>query len=74
MFTFTFGSRSMNIILTTLAAQNTDTTAFQKTGTLYILRLSMKMDVSAALKLILSNTVNPCLTSPWIQGTHLLLL
>jgi hypothetical protein len=51
------------------AAQNTDATAFQHTGTLYVLWLSMKMDVSTALKLILSKMVNPCLTSPWIQGT-----
>jgi hypothetical protein len=36
--------------------------------------LSMKMDVSTALKLILSKMVNPCLPSPWIQGTGLLLL
>ena len=74
MFTFTFGSQSMNTILTP-AAQNMDATAFQNTGTLYILWLSMKMDVSTALQLILSKMVNSCLTTlPRIQGTCLLLL
>jgi len=59
----------------TPAAQNTDATAFKHTGTLYILWLSMKMDVSTALKLISSKIVKPRLTmSPWIEGTHLLLL
>ena len=75
MFTFTFGYQSMNTILTTPAAYNIDATAFQHTGTLYILWLSMKMDVSTALELILSKMLNPCLTmSPRIQGTRLLLL
>jgi len=63
MFTFTFGSHSMSTMLMTPAAQNTDATAFQHTGTLYILWLSMKMDVSTALQLILSKMVNPCLKS-----------
>ena len=68
MFAFTFGSQSMNTILKTPAAYNIDATAFQHTGTLYILWLSMKMNVSTALKLILSKMVKPCLTtSPWIQ-------
>ena len=58
----------------TIAAQNIDARVFQHTVTLYSLWLSMKMDVSTALKLILSKMVNPCLTSPQIQGTHLLLL
>jgi len=41
----------------------------------YILLLSMKVDVSNALKLIFRKIVSPCLTmSPWIQGTHLFLL
>jgi len=66
---FTFGSQSMNLILMTSAACNTDATAFQHTGTLYILWFSMKMDVSTALQFILSKMVNPHLTSPWIQGT-----
>ena len=71
MFTFSVGSQSMNSMLITPAAQNSDATDWQHTGTLCILWLSMKMNVSTALKLILSNTVNPCLTmSPWIQGTH----
>jgi len=75
MFTFTFGSQSLNTILTTPAAYNIDATAFQHTGTLYILWFSMKMDVFTALELILSKMVNPCLTtSPQIQGTHLLFL
>jgi len=75
MFTFTFGFQSMNTIVKTPAAHNIDATAFQHTGTLYILWLSMKMDVSAALQFILSKMVNPCLTtSPRIQGTHVLLL
>jgi hypothetical protein len=57
------------------AVQNTDAKAFQLTGTLYILWLSMVMEVSTALQLILSKMVNPCLTmSPQIQGAHLLLL
>ena len=56
----------------TPAAQHTDATAFKHTGTLYILWLSMKMDVYTALKLILSKMVSPCFTSPQIQGTHLL--
>jgi len=59
----------MNTMLTTPTLYNTDATAFQHIGTLYILWLSMKMDVSTALKLIFSKIVNPCLTmSPWIQG------
>ena len=75
MFTFSVGSQSMNTMLITPAAQNTDATAFQLTGILYNLWLSMKMDVSNALKLILSKIVNPCLTmSPWIQGAYLFLL
>jgi hypothetical protein len=49
MFTFAFGSQSMNTMLMVPAAQNTDATAFQHTGTLYILWLSVKMDVSTAL-------------------------
>ena len=69
MFTFSVGSQSISTMLLTAAAQNTDATAFQHTDTLYIMWLSMKMDVSTALKLILSKMVNPCLTmSPWIQG------
>jgi len=75
MFTFSVGSQSMSTMLLTPAAQNTDATAFHHTGTLYIMWLSMKMDVSTALELILSKIVNPCLTmSPWIQVTHLFLL
>jgi GH43 family beta-xylosidase len=75
MLTFTFGSQSMNTILTTPAAENIDATFLQHNGTLYILCLSMKMDVSTALQLILSKMVNPCpTTSSWIQETHLLLL
>jgi len=58
-----------------VTAQNTDATAFQHTGTLYSLWLSMKMDVSTVLQLILSKMVNPCLTvSSQLQGTRLLLL
>jgi len=65
----------MNTILMTPAAYNTDATAFQHTGTLHILWLSMKMDVSTAIQLILSKMLNPRLTtSPWIQGASLLLL
>ena len=45
-----FGSHSTNTMPMTPAAQNTEATAFQHTGTLYILWFSMKMDVSAALK------------------------
>jgi len=75
MFLFTFGSQSMNTILTTPAECNIDATAFQHTGTFYILWLAMNMDVSTALQLILSKMVNPCLTtSRRIQGTRLLLL
>jgi len=66
---FTFGSQSKNIILSTPAAYNTDATAFQHTGTLYIVWFSMKMDVSTALQFILSKMVNPYITSPWIQET-----
>jgi len=74
LYTFTFGSQSINTILTP-AAQNMDATAFHHTGTLYILWLSTKMDVSTALQLILSKMVNPYLTTlPRIQGTCLLLL
>ena len=62
MFTSSVGSQSMNTMLITPAAQNTDATAFQLTGILYNLWLSMKMDISNALKLILSKIVNPCLT------------
>ena len=52
----------------TPTTQITDDTAFKHTGTLHILWLSMKMDVSTALKLISSKMVKPCLTiSPWIQ-------
>jgi len=36
MFTFAFGSQSMNTILMTPAAQNKDETAFQHTGTLIL--------------------------------------
>jgi len=53
-FTFTLWSQSTNTILTTPAAYNIDATAFQHTGTFYILWLSMKTDVSTALQLILS--------------------
>jgi len=75
MFTFSVGSQSLNTLPMTPAAQNTDATDWQHTDTLYIMWLSMKMDVSTALKLILSKMVNPCLTmSPWIQVTHLFLL
>ena len=75
MFTFSVGSQNMNTMLMTPTAQNTDATAFQLTGTLYILWLSMKMNVSTALKLIFSKMVILCLTmSPWIRGTHLFLL
>jgi len=75
MFTFSVGSQSVNTLLITPAAQTTDATAFQLTGTLYILWLSMKVDVSNAFKLILSKIVNPCLTmSPWIQEAHFFLL
>jgi len=64
-----------HVRMMTPAALITDDTAFKHTGTLHILWLSMKMDVSTVLKLISSKTVKPCLTmSPWIQGTHLLLL
>jgi GH43 family beta-xylosidase len=59
----------------TPAAQITDATAFKHTGTLYILWVSMKMDVSTALKLILSKMAKPSLImSPWIHGIHMLLL
>jgi len=61
-------------MLLTPALKNTVATTFQLTGTIYILWLSMKMDVSTALKLNLSKMVNSCLTSPRIQGTLLLLL
>jgi len=62
----------MNTKLMTPAALNTDATAFQDTDTLHILWLSMRVDVSYALKLILSKMMNPCLTtSPRIQGTCL---
>jgi len=61
MFTFNVGSQSMNTLLMIPTPQNRDTTAFQHTGTLYISWLSMRMDVSTALKLILSKMVNPCL-------------
>ena len=62
-----------HICMVTPAAQITDDTAFKHNGTLYILWLSMKMDVYTALKLILSKMAKPCLTmSPLIQGTHLL--
>jgi len=65
----------MNTIPKTPAAYNIDATAFQHTGTLYILWFSMKKDASNGLQLILSKMVNPCLTmSPRIQGTHLFLL
>jgi len=74
MFTFTFGSQIMNTILMAPVPYNINATAFQHTGTLYILWLSMKMDVSMALQLILSKMVNPCLKSPQNQGTCLLLL
>jgi len=53
----------------TPAAYNTDATAFQHTGTLYIVWFSMKMDVSTALQFMFSKMVNPYLTSPWIQET-----
>jgi hypothetical protein len=52
MFTFTFGSQSLNTMPMTPAAQNTDATAFQRNGTPYILWLSRKMVVSTALKLM----------------------
>jgi hypothetical protein len=62
----------MKIILTNPAAQNIDATAVQHIGTIYILWLPMKMDVSTAF---LGKMVNPCLTkSPQIQGNNLLLL
>jgi len=65
----------MNTMIMTPAVKNTDATTFQLTGTIYILWLSMKMDVSTALKFNFCNMVNPCLTtSPRIQGTRLLLL
>jgi hypothetical protein len=41
---------------------NTDAMAFQHTSILYILCLSMKMEVSVVLKFILSKMVSPCLT------------
>jgi hypothetical protein len=54
------------------AAQNTDATPFKHTGTCYILWLSIKMDMSTVLWLILSKTVKPCLTmAPLVQGTLL---
>ena len=62
-------------MLMTPAVKNTDATTFQLTGTIYILWLLMKMDVSTALKFNFCKMVNPCLTtSPQIQGTCLLLL
>jgi len=64
-----------HVCMTTPTAEITDDTAFKHTGKLYILWLSMKMDVSTALKLISSKMAKPCLTmSPLIQRTHLLLL
>jgi hypothetical protein len=49
-------------------ADDTDATDLQHTTTLYILWLSIKIDVFIALKFILSKMVNPSLTmSPWIQ-------
>ena len=64
-----------HVCMMTPAAQFTDDTAFKHTGTLHILWLSMKLNVSTALKLISSKMAKPCLTiSPLIQGTHLLLL
>jgi GH43 family beta-xylosidase len=73
MFTFASGYKSTNAMLMTPVAYNTDATVFHHTGTLYIMWLSMMMDVSNVLKLILSKMVNPCLaTSPWIQRTCLL--
>jgi hypothetical protein len=75
MFTFTFEFQSINTILMTPAVWNIDATSFQHTGTLYILWLSMKMDVSTALQLILSKMLNPCLTmSLQIRGIPLFLL
>jgi len=50
--------------------QNTKATIFQFTGILYILWLSVKMDVSTSFQLVLSKMVSPChITPPWIQGT-----
>jgi len=60
MFTSSVGSQIVNTMLINPAAHNTDATAFQLTGTLYILWLSLKVDVSSALKLILGKMVNPC--------------
>jgi len=67
MFIFPEGSQSIY--------KNADDTDLQHTITLYILWLSIKMDVFIALKFILSKMVNPSLTmSQWIQRTCLLLL
>ena len=46
------------IFLYAPAAKNTDATAFQYTGTFYVSWLSMKMDVSTTLKIILRKIVN----------------
>ena len=54
-----------------VTAQNTDATAFQHTGTFYILSLSMKMDVSTHFE---QNSEPMSTVSPRIQGTHFLLL
>ena len=60
----------------TPAALIADDTAFKHTGTLHILRFSVKMDVSTVhIKAHLSKRVKRYLTmSPWIQASHLLLL
>jgi hypothetical protein len=48
----------MNTTLMIPAAQNTDAIAFQYTGAPYILWLSMKMNLSTALKINLRKIVN----------------
>jgi len=64
-----------HVCMMTPTAQITDDIAFKHTGTLYILWLSMKMDVYIAMKLISSKMAKTRLTiSPLSHRTHLLLL
>jgi len=64
-----------HVRMMTAVAQISGVPAFKHTGKQHILWLSMKMDVSTALKIISSKMAKPCLTmSPLILGTHFLLL
>ena len=50
--------------------QNTKATVFQHTGTLYVLWLSLKMNLSTSFQLVLSKIVKPChIASPRVRGT-----